>query len=203
MNDLVYGSYPYVTSSRPISAGVLAGAGLGPTQVSSVISVYKPYQTRVGMGPVMCELFGETADEIRNHGREYGTVTGRPRRIMWFDAVCGRYTRDINGTTEIALTKFDVLDSLPEIRICTHYEIDGERVDDYPSLPELENATPVYETHQGWLASTSSCQKLSDLPLKARLFLDRLEKLMDRPVVILSVGPGTSDTIECKQPALV
>ena len=195
MNDLSYGTYPFVTSSRPVAAGVTTGAGLGPRHVDRVISVIKPYQTRVGIGPVMAEVEGPAAEAIRQRGREFGTVTGRSRRIMWFDAVVANYTRDLNGTDYFALTKLDVLDDLDEIKICTGYERNGNPVTEYPSQNTIEEHTEQWETLPGWHEDTSTLTSYRDLPANAKKLVERIAELTETPIGILSLGPERSQTI--------
>lgn len=195
MNDLSYGTYPFVTSSRPVASGVTTGAGFGPRHVDRVISVIKPYQTRVGIGPVMAEAEETAADAIRKRGREFGTVTGRSRRIMWFDAVIANYTRDLNGTDYFALTKLDVLDELDEVKLCTGYERNGKPVTEYPSQSTIEEHTEQWETLPGWREDTSQLTNYRDLPVNAKRLIERIAELTDTPIGILSLGPERSQTI--------
>lgn len=196
MNDLTYGSYPYVTSSRPISGGLLAGAGIGPKFITDVITVIKPYQTRVGIGPVMAEIKGEIAEHICKKGNEFGTVTGRARRVMWFDAVVVNYTRKINGTTAFALTKIDVLDELDEIKLCTGYRKAGQLYHSIPFQAELATFEPVFETVKGWTSKTSHITTYEALPEATKHFIKRIEELTSTPIAIISVGADRERTIE-------
>lgn len=197
MNDLVYGTYPYVTSSRPISGGLLAGAGIGPTYVTEMLSVIKPYQTRVGIGPVMAEFFDEAAKNVCERGHEFGTVTGRARRVMWFDSVVVNHTRRINGTTAFALTKLDVMDELSEIKICTGYiSPDGVETSAIPFQTEMDRYIPKYITMPGWQTSTANIRSYDDLPKEAKAFIRKIEELTNTPVAMISVGPDRENTIE-------
>ena len=202
MNDLVYGTYPYVTSSRPIASGVLAGTGVGPTTVEKVISVIKPYQTRVGTGPVFCEITGPTAEEVRSRGREYGTVTERPRRVMWFDSVVVNYTSRVNGTTSFALTKLDVLDTLDEIRIGTAYRSGGSRTQEFPAQTDLSRYEAEYISVPGWKESTHHARSYLELPANARHLVEKLEELTNIPVSVISVGPDREQTIVVREEEL-
>lgn len=196
MNDLTYGSYPYVTSSRPISGGLLAGAGIGPRFIDQVITVIKPYQTRVGIGPVMAEIEGEIAEHICKRGNEFGTVTGRARRVMWLDTVVVNYTRKINGTTAFALTKLDVLDELEEIKLCTGYSKDGQLYRSLPFQADIARCKPIFETLKGWQAKTSHITTYEALPEAAKALIRRIEKLTHTPIAIISVGADRNHTIE-------
>jgi len=190
MLDVDYGTYPYVTSSMPTAAGACQGAGIGPTQVDTVIAVYKAYTTRVGGGPFPTELHDETGQMLRDRGNEYGTTTGRPRRTGWFDAVAGRYAARLNGVTEVAVTKLDVLDTLPEIRICVGYRLDGKAIEAPPAVASVYGRVePVYEVLPGWQADTSCATSVDDLPPNARRYLERIEELLGVPVTMIGVGP--------------
>jgi len=191
MLDLDYGTYPYVTSSPPTAAGACQGAGIAPTQVDRVIGVFKAYTTRVGAGPFPTELHDDTGQLLRERGREYGTTTGRPRRVGWFDAVAARYTARLNGMTEAALTKLDMLDPLPEIRICTGYRLGDQLLSAPPARIDLYEAVePVYETLPGWRADTSSATSFADLPVEARRYVERIEELIGVPITMIGIGPA-------------
>ena len=198
MNDLTYGSYPYVTSSRPVSGGLLAGAAIGPTYVDHVLSVIKPYQTRVGIGPVMAEIFGEVSKHICDRGKEYGTVTGRQRRVMWFDSALVNYTRRINGTTAFALAKLDVLDEIEEIKICTAYVRNGKKTEVIPLQTEIEMYEPNYITLPGWKTPISHIRDYKKLPTETKNFIEKIEELTNTPIVIVSVGSDREHTIDIK-----
>ncbi|MCX2726222.1 adenylosuccinate synthase [Thermomicrobium sp. 4228-Ro] len=191
MLDLDYGTYPYVTSSPPTAAGACQGAGIAPTQVDRVVGVFKAYTTRVGAGPFPTELHDDIGQLLRERGREYGTTTGRPRRVGWFDAVAARYTARLNGMTEAALTKLDMLDPLPEIRICTGYRLGNQLLSAPPARIDLyETIEPVYETLPGWRSDTSHAASFSELPLEARRYVERIEELIGVPITMIGIGPA-------------
>jgi adenylosuccinate synthase len=201
--DLDAGTYEYVTSSVPssLAGGAAIGIGIGPTKIDSVLGVYKAYNTRVGNGPMPTELLDETGTLLREGGPrpEYGATTGRPRRCGWFDAVAARYTAGINGVTAIALTRLDVLDQLPAIKVCTAYRVDGATMDSLPaSGAALARAKPVYEELPGWQEDTSGARRFEDLPENARAYIRRIEQLLDAPVHLISVGPEREQAIAIK-----
>jgi adenylosuccinate synthase len=190
MLDIDYGTYPFVTSSSPTAAGVCQGAGIAPTQVGRVIGVYKAYLTRVGAGGFPTELRDEIGDHLRERGVEFGTTTGRPRRTGWFDAVQARYTARLNGISEVALTKFDVLDGMETVRVCVGYLIDGNPVPAPPArIEDFDRVEPVFEDLPGWTEDTSEAEELSELPLAARAYVRRIEELVGVPVRYVGVGP--------------
>lgn len=190
MLDIDYGSYPYVTSSSPTAAGICQGAGVGPTQVNDIIAVYKAYTTRVGSGAFPTELHDETGELLRQLGQEFGTTTGRPRRTGWFDAVLARYSARLNGVSELALTKFDILDHLDEIKICVGYRLNGEVITTPPALiDDYGNVEPVYETMPGWKTDTSDATSLEEVPQAARDYVKRIEELVGARVRFVGVGP--------------
>ena len=194
--DLDHGTYPYVTSSHPTIGGAFTGLGLLPDQMGSILGVFKAYSTRVGRGPFLTELHDETGDRIRELAQEFGTTTGRPRRVGWFDSVVARYSVRVNGYTSVVLTRLDVLDSIDGIKVCTAYELDGERVDDFPgSAAILERCKPIYENIPGWDSPTAGVTRLEDLPRGARSYVDRLEEQIGRPIDIISTGPQRHETI--------
>jgi len=187
--DIDHGTYPYVTSSSTTSGGAATGVGIAPSELDSVIGVVKAYTTRVGNGPLPTELEEPLATEVRTLGNEFGATTGRPRRCGWFDGVVVRYAARINGLTDLAVTKLDVLDTLDRIGLCTGYEADGEMYDEFPGdLSVLDRAVPRYEWYPGWQSSTGEARKLSDLPTAARKYLDRIEALVETPITYVSVG---------------
>ena len=196
MLDLDFGTYPYVTSSSPTAGGALTGSGIPPTAVDLTMGVFKAYTTRVGYGPMPTELDNALGEQIREIGREYGTTTGRARRVGWFDAVVGRYSVALNGIGSIALTKLDVLDEFDPIRICTGYISKGE-LHDYPmsNISHLKHCEPVYETLPGWRASIAGIRRPEDLPKATRRYIDRLSELCGAPIEIVSVGPARDQTI--------
>jgi adenylosuccinate synthase len=196
--DVDHGTYPYVTSSNSSVAGVWSGSGVPARRLTKVIGVIKAYTTRVGRGPFPTELLDATGEQIRKTGREYGTVTGRPRRCGWFDAVATRYTTALAGADELAVMLLDVLSELDELKICTAYELDGNRIDHFPSDAFLlERCKPVYETLPGWGADVSNMRKRSELPTNARRYVDRISELLGIAVTIISVGPDREQTIIC------
>lgn len=194
--DIDHGTYPFVTSSHCISGGATIGTGVGPTMIDRVIGVCKAYTTRVGAGPCPTELFDDTGDRIREQGKEYGTTTGRPRRCGWFDSVIVRYTARINGASCIAVTLLDVLSGFDTIKICTHYEIDGKKVRDFPSdVVTLEKAVPVYEEMPGWKEDISEAKSFDALPVNARNYVAKLADLVGAPVCMVSVGRRRDQSI--------
>ena len=195
--DVDHGTYPFVTSSNATAGGACTGAGIGPTLIQEVIGVAKAYATRVGNGPFPSELSGETAERLREEGREYGAVTGRPRRCGWFDVVAIRHAARVNGLTSLVITKLDVLDSLAEIKMVVAYELAGRRVSEMPeSLGDLGAVTPVHESFPGWKKSTTGARHWEDLPPEARRYLDRLEELAGVPIRLVSVGSGRDENVE-------
>jgi adenylosuccinate synthase len=194
--DIDHGTYPYVTSSSAAVGGVCVGLGIGPRAIDGVLGVAKAYTTRVGEGPLPTELGGEMGERLRETGQEFGASTGRPRRCGWYDAVAVRYAARINGLDTIALTKLDVLDSLPEIRICTAYRCGELTTTEMPGdLALLSKAEPVYETMPGWPTPTRGVRRYDDLPIQARRYVTRLEDVSGVPVGIVSTGSDRDDTI--------
>lgn len=197
--DLNFGTYPYVTSSHVSAGGVSVGSGFPPRWLDKVFGVYKAYCTRVGEGPFPTELFDDTAERIRKTGNEYGATTGRPRRIGWFDAVAGKYTASLNGIGGMAITLLDVLSGLPELKICTGYWVNGQRLAAYPSHPlELAAIEAEYLTLPGWDADLGKARKLEDLPSEAVDYLEALQDLLETRVEIVSVGSAREQTIVIK-----
>ncbi len=194
--DIDHGTFPFVTSSNSSGVGVSAGAGVPGRWIHKVIGVVKSYSTRVGGGPFPTEQDNETGQTIRDVGREYGTTTGRPRRCGWLDAVAVRYTARLSGVDSLAIMMLDVLSALPELQICVAYELDGQRIDYFPShVDDLRRVVPVYETLPGWNEDISHVRRLADLPAAARRYLDRVSELVGRPVEVVSVGPDRQQTI--------
>ena len=195
--DIDHGSYPYVTSSNPIAGGACTGGGIGPLQVDEVIGVMKAYSTRVGSGPYPTELHDDIGAGIAERGNEFGTVTGRPRRVGWFDAVSLRYAVAVNSVSSIMLNKIDILSGIDWIQLCVAYEIDGHRVESWPSSAEvLARATPIYETFPGWSEPINAVRTLAELPENARRYVSALEAAAGVPIVLVSVGPERTQTIE-------
>jgi adenylosuccinate synthase len=195
--DVDWGTYPYVTSSAPGAAGACQGAGIGPRQIGSVLGVFKAYSTRVGGGPFPTEVLDEIGTLLRDRGHEYGTTTGRPRRCGWFDAVAARYVVELNSIEHLAITKLDVLDTLPTIRICTGYKLGGQHIDYMPSSAvDLSQAEPIYEELPGWETNTGDIRSFDELPLNAQRYLLRLEQLTGASATLVSVGPAREASIE-------
>ena len=194
--DVDHGTYPYVTSSNSSGVGIASGSGVPGRYHDRVIGVVKAYSTRVGGGPFPTELDDETGRYLRDRGNEYGTVTRRPRRCGWFDAVAVRYTARLSGIDVLSVMLLDVLSGLPEIKICTAYEINGRRESVFPShVDDLRAARPVYETLPGWEEELTGVREMDDLPRTAQQYLDRLSEIIERPVEIVSVGPDRDQTI--------
>ena len=199
MLDIDHGTYPFVTSSNPSAGAVTTGLGVGPTKIEEVIGVVKAYSTRVGEGAFPTEIEGEIANRFREIGREYGTVTGRPRRIGWFDSVVVSHTRRVSGLTGISVNLLDVLSGLETLKICTAYELDGQVIKYVPStIKEFERCTPVYEEMPGWQEDITGVTSFEELPVAAQNYLRRIEELIGAKVAIFSVGPDREQTILLK-----
>jgi adenylosuccinate synthase len=197
--DPDFGTYPYVTSSSPLAANSSIGSGISIKQIDRIIGIFKAYSTRVGEGPMPTELKDEIGELIRSEAQEYGATTGRPRRCGWFDAVAGRLSMEINGFNSIALTRLDILGSLPTIEICTGYKVDDEILDRFPtSITTLAKCQPIYEQLPGWQTSISDTRDIKQLPQQARQYIRRLEQLLSCPIDIISVGPRREQTIVVK-----
>ncbi len=195
--DLDHGTYPYVTSSACTVAGLLQGSGIGPRRLTRAIGVYKAYTSRVGEGPFPTELRHAVGDRIREAGREFGTTTGRPRRIGWFDAVAARHSAFINAFDGIALTRLDILTGFDELRICTAYAVDGRQVDYFPTVAEtLACCRPVYETFKGWSEPLTGARGWDDLPKNAQAYVRRLEVLLETPVQLVGVGEAREEIVQ-------
>ena len=194
--DLDHGTYPFVTSSSPTIGGASTGLAIQPRQITNVLGIFKAYNTRVGSGPFPTELCDDVGEGIRTVAKEFGTTTGRARRIGWFDGVLARYSNRINGYTSAVITRLDVLDHLDSINICVGYNLNGEILDEPPGgVTALERCTPIYETLQGWDEPTAGISDVSKLPIRAREYVDRLEQLIGCPVDIISTGPHRDHTI--------
>ncbi len=194
--DVEHGTYPFVTSSSTVSGNAACGSGVGPCRLNEIIGIVKAYTTRVGAGPFPTELFDDIGNAIQKKGAEFGATTGRKRRCGWLDMVILKNAARLNSLTGLVITKLDVLDDLKEIKICTGYEYDGEIIEHFPAgIKALENCTPVYETHPGWLTDTSKLTSFDQLPENAKKYLARIEELSGVKIKILSVGPGREATM--------
>ena len=199
MLDLDHGTYPYVTSSHPIAGGVCVGAGIGPTRINTVVGVVKAYTTRVGEGPFPTELLDADGDYIRNQGREFGTVTGRPRRCGWLDAAVVRYAGLLSGINYMAITRLDILDQMKTLKICTGYKYKGQLLKEFPaSLKVLGQVEPIYKELPGWEQPISGIKRYEDLPVNARRYVEAISEATGIKIGIVSVGPGREQTIILK-----
>ncbi|MFS1516888.1 adenylosuccinate synthase [Bacillus sp. SCS-151] len=195
MLDIDQGTYPFVTSSNPVAGGVTIGSGVGPTKIKHVVGVSKAYTTRVGDGPFPTELTNEIGDQIREVGREYGTTTGRPRRVGWFDSVVVRHARRVSGITDLSLNSIDVLTGIETLKICVAYRYKGQLIEEFPaSLKMLGECEPVFEELPGWSEDITGVKNLGELPANARHYLERVSQLTGIPLSIFSVGPDRSQT---------
>jgi len=201
MLDVDHGTYPYVTSSNTVAGSAATGSGMGPGSIGYVLGITKAYTTRVGSGPFPTEQLNEVGRLLGEKGREFGVVTGRPRRCGWFDAVLVRQAVRIGGIDGMALTKLDVLDGMPELKVCVGYLCDGERYDHFPASPKLQaRVEPVYETLEGWSESTQGARSWADLPATAIKYVRRIEELVGINVALLSTSPEREDTILVRDP---
>lgn len=198
MLDLDHGTYPFVTSSNPVAGGALTGSGLGPKDITNVIGITKAYVTRVGTGPFPTELFDEDGEKIARIGHEFGTTTGRARRVGWFDAVVARYAGRVNGLTEHFLTKLDVLSDFDTLKVCRAYEYQGEEYEHFPDdfQTAIHKCKPIYEELPGWKEDITGCERWEDLPENAQKYVNHLEELMGVPIKWVSVGPARAQTLE-------
>lgn len=194
--DLDMGTYPFVTSSHPVAGGCCIGSGVGPTAVSDVMGIFKSYTTRVGKGPFPTELFDETGDFIRKAGGEFGTVTGRPRRTGWFDAVIARYAVRVNGLTEMVINKIDPLCGLPKLKVCVAYRFKGETITEFPAdFADLAHCEPVYEEFDGFSEDITNCRTFDELPQSVQSYIRELERICGCRVSMLGVGPARDQVI--------
>lgn len=199
MLDIDQGTYPFVTSSNPVAGGVCIGSGVGPTKINQVIGVAKAYTTRVGDGPFPTELHDDIADQIREIGREYGTTTGRPRRVGWFDSVVVRHAKRVSGITGLSLNSIDVLTGLEKVKICTAYQYKGEILENYPAnLDLLAECEPVYEELPGWKEDITHVRDFHQLPIEAQHYIEKITQLSEVPLTLFSVGPGRDQTIQVR-----
>ena len=195
--DLDHGTYPFVTSSNPTIGGASVGMGISPRHITQITGVFKAYSTRVGTGPMPTELEDETGETIRELAQEFGTTTGRPRRVGWFDSLAARYSTMINGYTSAVLTRLDVLDGFPSVQVCTGYiDEDGNEIQDFPGgVAALEKCRPVLEELPGWDTPTAGVRRLQGLPTNARAYVDRIQELIGCPIDVISTGPHRDETI--------
>ena len=194
--DVDHGTYPYVTSSHPTSGGACTGLGIPPTAIDRIIGIVKAYSTRVGNGPFPTELEDETGERLRSQGQEFGATTGRPRRCGWLDLVALGYTTRLNGFTELAVTKLDVMEGLPELKVCTEYEIDGKRTTRFPTdLRTLSRAQPVYQTLPGFTGDMEAAGSVGDLPREAQDYLQFVSSHLDVPITVIGTGPKREQTL--------
>jgi adenylosuccinate synthase len=195
MLDIDQGTYPFVTSSNPVAGGVTIGSGVGPTKIHHVVGVAKAYTSRVGDGPFPTELTDKVGEFIRETGNEYGTTTGRPRRVGWFDSVVVRHARRVSGITDLSLNSIDVLTGLETIKICVAYHYRGQRLENYPAnLNILNECEPIYEELPGWKEPINHVRSLNNLPVEARHYIERISQLTGIPLSIFSVGPNREQT---------
>ena len=196
MLDLDHGTYPFVTSSSVSIGGACTGLGIPPWEIKGIIGVFKAYSTRVGSGPMVTELDDEVGQDIRDRAWEYGTTTGRPRRVGWFDGVVASYSAAVNGYTSCVLTRLDVLDGMPSVKLCVAYELDGKRIQTFPSQPgDLDRCTPILEEMPGWTSPTAGATQESQLPSEARAYVQRVQELTGCPIDLISTGPKREESI--------
>ncbi len=194
--DPDFGTYPFGTSSSPMAGGACLGAGIPPNQLDHILGVYKAFQTRVGAGPLPTEMKDDIGKMIQERGQEFGAVSGRPRGCGWFDAVAARFSARINGFNSLMITRLDILDVLPTLKICTAFRLDGNTIDYFPaSIPSLERCQPVYEELRGWEKPTANSRTFDDLPVNAQKYVSRLEELVGCPASLISVGARREETI--------
>jgi adenylosuccinate synthase len=201
MLDVDHGTYPFVTSSNTVAGNAAAGSGVGPGRIGYVLGIAKAYTTRVGSGPFPTELQDETGRRLGERGHEFGTVTGRPRRCGWFDATMVRQAVKVGGVDGLVVTKLDVLDGLPTLKICTGYRVNGEIMKRLPaSIAAQEAAEPIFDEMPGWAGSTRGARSYAELPAEAVKYIRRIEELVEAPVVLLSTSPERDDTIVLRDP---
>ena len=195
MLDIDFGTYPFVTSSNTVTAGTCTGLGIAPNKIGNVIGIFKAYCTRVGSGPFPTELLDEVGESIRQEGREFGSTTGRPRRCGWVDLVQLKYAIMINGVTELSMMKADVLSIFDTIKICTHYEIDGEKISDFPYDVNDLDVKPIYIEMDGWKKDLTALSQYNDAPIELKNYVEYLEKELNVPISLVSVGPDRKQTL--------
>ncbi|HJB62129.1 MAG TPA: adenylosuccinate synthetase, partial [Candidatus Microbacterium pullistercoris] len=196
MLDIDHGTYPFVTSSSATAGGAATGSGVGPNRLDRIVGIVKAYTTRVGAGPFPTELFDEQGEWLATQGHEFGTTTGRARRVGWYDAPITRYATRINGVTDLVVTKLDVLTGLDEIPVCVAYDVGGERIDEVPvNQSDFHHATPIYENFPGWSDDITSARTFDDLPKNAQDYILALEKMSGTRISVIGVGPGRDEVI--------
>jgi len=199
--DIDHGTYPYVTSSNSVAGAVCPGSGIGPTKIDRVLGITKAYTTRVGGGPFPSEELGKVGELLRKAGSEFGATTGRPRRCGWLDLVMLREAVIVNGLTDLAINKLDILTGFDEIPVCTAYRIDGKKVVDFPmTLEEIERAEPIYESYPGWKEDLTGAREWDDLPSNARRYVEAVSAQIEVPIAFISIGPGRDQTINVRDP---
>ena len=197
MLDVDFGTYPYTTSSHTVAGGSTIGSGIGPKHIGEIVGIVKAYTTRVGEGPLPTELLDKTGEHLQKKGHEFGTTTSRPRRCGWLDLVVVRHSCMLSGITKLAITKLDVLNGLPEVKICIQYKLNGKTIDYFPAnIEDVKKCRPVYKEFKGWKDFKSNVSKLSDLPKEAQNYLRFVEKETGVPIALVSIGPGRTETIE-------
>ena len=195
MLDIDFGTYPFVTSSNTVTAGTCTGLGIAPNKIGSVIGIFKAYCTRVGSGPFPTELLDEVGESIRQEGREFGSTTGRPRRCGWIDLVQLKYAIMINGVTELSMMKADILSIFDKIKICTHYEIEGEKITEFPYDVNDLDVKPIYIEMNGWKKDLTALSQYNDAPIELKNYVEYLEKELNVPITLVSVGPDRKQTL--------
>lgn len=197
MLDVDFGTYPYTTSSHTIAGGSSIGTGIGPKHIDDIIGIVKAYTTRVGEGPLPTELFDKNGEHLQQKGHEFGTTTSRPRRCGWLDLVVVKHSCMISDVAKLAITKLDVLDDLETVKICTHYSLYGKKIDFFPAdIEDVKKCKPIYKDFKGWKKINNDSASFSDLPKEAQEYLNFIEKKLDVPIAIVSIGPGRKETIE-------
>ena len=194
--DIDFGTYPFVTSSNTTAAGACTGLGIAPRKIDQVFGIFKAYTTRVGSGPFPTELFDKVGEDMAKIGNEFGAVTGRPRRCGWLDLVALKYTCEVNGVTQLMMMKGDVLSGFDKIKVCTAYKYKGETISHLPYNIESENVTPVYTEMKGWKEDLTKMRDVSEFPQELNEYIDFLEKELEIPIKIVSVGPDRTQTIQ-------
>ena len=194
--DIDHGTYPFVTSSSPFSGGITTGLGLPLTKFENIIGIFKAYATRVGSGPFPTELFDEDGKKLQDIGMEFGATTGRPRRCGWFDGLAAKYSCMINGLTDIALTKLDILDSFEKINVCIGYKYNQNEIQNYSEAVDLEKVTPLYKEFKGWNCDLNGINDYNMLPLECKEYIKFLEDFLETRISIISIGPGRNDIIQ-------